>query len=259
MPTKILAGKFMEIRKRTSCPFPIINSVLNGQQEGEIFVWETDADLIIHKAGFSFISRTARKNDMLVDFFIRSPELPQYFHIYDAWESLIGECQNRSDHLNIKVRERVQLRFNGVDPDPEFGRTELPSMYTVQRIDQDNISSLHIFDLKIGSKFWKSEADFLENGYGFCVFNEQGLPVSICYTASVADRLAEIDVATMPEYRGKGFAKRVVSAFIRHSLGVNIVPNWDCFTDNISSLNTAYSLDFKETRRYLFLSIFNKR
>ena len=243
------------VKLRISCPFPIVNSVMSLQQEGEIYVWENGPEFIIHKAGFSYIFTANGDCSPLPGLFIHSGRLPVYFHIYDPPAGLIEECGSHPDHLNIKVRDRVQLRF--LDADVEISPAQLPEKYTIRQIDEGNFSSLGVFNLGIGEKFWKSGADFLKNGYGYVLF-EHAKPVSICYSAAVADRVAEIDIMTLEEYRGGGFARVVLTAFIRHSLDAGIIPNWDCFTDNTGSLRTALSFGFKETKRYLFLSIYNK-
>ncbi len=70
--------------------------------------------------------------------------------------------------------------------------------------------------------------------------------------------VAEIDVATLPDFRMKGFAKLVVGRFVDYCLDNGITANWDCFEDNLGSLKTAEHLGFKFIRSYNFLSIFNK-
>ena len=108
-------------------------------------------------------------------------------------------------------------------------------------------------------KFWRSKEDFLENGFGFIANDYVGNPVSICYSACVASKTAEIDVVTMPGHQKKVLAKVVVGAFVDFCLENNITANWDCFVENTASLNTAESIGFTAAMNYPFLSIYNKR
>lgn len=248
---------FENIKKGLVTPFPIINAVLCGLQEGKIFYDEAGLDLIIHKAAFSLIIGKEEQNEHIVDFLIECQDLPEYFHVYDASEELIGACRDKNDDLNIRVRERMQLRYNA----DSVSARDLPASrqgYTVEKIGKDNFGAMSAFDLQLESKFWNGKEDFLSNGYGFCVFSAEGQPVSICYTACLAAGLAEIDVATRTEYRKMGLASAAIQAFIEYSLDNHIVAGWDCFIDNIASLNTAESLGFIETKSYRFLSIYNK-
>jgi len=254
---EVLAEDQEKNRNKRYSPFPLINAVIGGVQKGSIFRDDRNGEFIYHKAGFSWLNPTAETNfEKLPAFFINAGKLPVYFHIYDACDELIRACEDQKNFLNIRKRERVQLQFElthssfpDISPSPDF---------YIAKIDKNNFQSLSVFNLALESKFWNAEADFLDSGYGFCAFTRDHLPASICYSASVVNGLAEIDVATLPEYRNKGLAKKAVGAFIRYSIEHDIVPNWDCFAENTASLKTAKSLHFIETTRYLFLSIYNK-
>jgi RimJ/RimL family protein N-acetyltransferase len=74
----------------------------------------------------------------------------------------------------------------------------------------------------------------------------------------VANNLAEVDIVTLPNYRGMGLAKAATEAFIEQSIQQNIKANWDCFEENVASLKTAQSLGFEPIQTYWFLSIYNK-
>ncbi|MFN9581904.1 MAG: GNAT family N-acetyltransferase [Bacteroidota bacterium] len=77
----------------------------------------------------------------------------------------------------------------------------------------------------------------------------------MCYSAE-NDHRAEVDIYTFEQYRGKNLAKIAASAFIMKCKINNIIPNWDCFADNIASVKIAQSLGFKITDEYTLLSIY---
>jgi len=235
--------------------FPLINSVIDGLQEGEIF-YHKGFSLIYHKAGFSYLSGEYESDQAgVLGFFLMPGQFPDYFHVYDASDRLIAICKEASQFINIRIRKRIQLKFQDVQL-PLTNR--LPSGYSLKRIDSDNFIELAGFNLSIETKFWKSQDDFLKNGFGFTVNNESGVPVSICYSACIANKTAEIDVATLPHHQKMGLAKLVVGRFVQHCLENDIIANWDCFEDNHGSLKTAESIGFKRISIYNFLSIFNK-
>lgn len=238
--------------------FPIINSVVSGLQEGQIYSEDfSPAIFVIHKAGFAYIKHERDIDwQKFVDFILTKKEIPQYFHLYDADASLITICAAQPENLGYKVRKRIQLRYLGKDVFNQ-GRFQHKE-FVVEKISEQNLELLEVFNLDIGNKFWSSEDDFLNNGFGFAVFiNNQ--PASICYTASVANSFAEIDVVTLELFRNRGLAKVAVREFTKYCIASNIIANWDCFSDNIGSLKTALSLGFTEICQYSFLSIYNKR
>ena len=239
--------------------FPLIDAVLADFQQGKIFRDEMAHELfyIIHKAGFSYIVRDDHTDySSVLLFLLESKDIPGYFHIYDPPTQIINLCHRNIAEVNIRLRERVQLKFNGHEKLRTF---ELPRDYRIEKINVDNFNKLSIFNLSLAEKFWKSKSDFEANSFGFCILNEVNVPVSICYAACVVNNTAEIDVATLPDYQRKGLARLVVNAFVESCINDNIVANWDCFQDNHASLKTAESIGFERTMSYNFLSIFNKR
>ena len=248
--------KISAIPENLHSPFPLINSVINLLQDGNIYS-EGDTFFIFHKSGFSYlIAKDNVDYSAILKFLLQSKELPGYFHIYEAPPGLVAECSSNPENVKIKLRKRIQLKFADSQLIPG---NILPSDYALERIDFSSLEKLAEFKLSLENRFWRSESDFLTNGFGFTVDNEFGSPVSICYSACVSDNVAEIDVTTLPEYRGRGLAKLAVSRFVSHCLENGIIANWDCFEDNYMSLRTAESIGFKHMFSYDFLSIFNKK
>lgn len=236
--------------------FPLINAVIEKQQEGKIYKLAENY-FILHKAGFCYYSFKEKKNiqgTQMLQLIAEDKTIPDYIHIYDATQELAEEAM-KDVRFNAKVRTRIQLKFtSGI-----VEATSMPAGYYMEPIREDNFMVMEVFGLDIDSKFWKSQQDFLRFGFGYCIFNEKRLPLSVCYTACVVNNEAEIDVITRSGFLQKGLAKAAVAAFTNHCIGKNIIANWDCFEENIGSLKTAESLGFKTTRKYSFLSIYKKK
>jgi RimJ/RimL family protein N-acetyltransferase len=180
--------------------------------------------------------------------------LPKYFHLYNPPADLYGAIRN-DKRFGIKYRKRVQLRFMGTkrSPSPQVtGSNRL----TTEQICEGNYDQQKHFNLQLDGRFWNSKNDFLDYGYGIIVYNRKAVPVSLCYAACVVDNIAEIDIATLPEFRGKGYATLAAREFLRLSQSKSIQANWDCFVDNTFSLRIAQKLNFKEMGEYNFLSIY---
>ena len=52
----------------------------------------------------------------------------------------------------------------------------------------------------------------------------EGIAVSICATVRLSAVAAEAGVDTVPEYRGRGYARRVVSAWAQEVRAAGIIP-----------------------------------
>lgn len=93
------------------------------------------------------------------------------------------------------------------------------------------------------SRFWRSPADFANKSNPVMAL-VGGQPAALCYAAAVANGKAEIDVLTLPDYRHLGLAKAVVQGFNQRCLEQQVLPLWDCFTNNAGSMALCQSTGF---------------
>jgi hypothetical protein len=110
------------------------------------------------------------------------------------------------------------------------------------------------FALSLTSRFWASVDDFCKNSFG-CVVRHSNDFTSICYAAAVSNNIAEIDVATKPDYKKMGFAKIAAISFIEECSQRKIIPNWDCYLNNLPSYKLATSLGFNIINKYPLFTI----
>ena len=232
--------------------FPITQSVVNGSQGGAVYQFN-DNYFVIHKSGFCSLIQKSSCLDELILFF-QNDRVPQYFHIYDIDEDLLNRVQKETDLFNLRIRKRIQLVYMS----DELVKPPTISGFSCELINETSIDALNVFNLSLDSRYWDSRTDFINFANGVEVFDQNKLPVSICYAAAIADRKAEIDVFTDPRNRGLGLARLAVGKFINSCIAKKIIPNWDCFVDNTASLNTAESFGFSRIKAYIFLSLFKK-
>lgn len=236
-----------------STGFPITQSVVEGIQEGNIY--ETgDALFVLHKAGFaSLINEEKCDVEELIDLF-KSHNIPSYFHIYNVPDTFINKILERTDLFNTKIRKRFVLQYEGT----EKLSYSVPEGYNLTPVSKTNFERLKELPLGLENKFWKGSDDFVKNALAFAIFNQAMQAVCICYSAATCNGLAEVDIWTEEKHRGKGLGKIIAAAFINQCLQLNLIPNWDCFEENIASLNTARNLGFKLISQYKLISIFKK-
>lgn len=231
--------------------FPITQAVLDGTQQGKIF--ESGASrFVLHKSGFGSILNESVCH--YNDFFnlISDDEIPQYFHLYNASPGLINACNMQGGKMNIRIRERVVLRYLGKEPLV----VNLPKGFnTIPKMDFP-VESFSGFGLNLESKFWNSKIDFLDHAMPVGLLDESGQPAAVCYSAANSSGFAEIDIYTAESHRKKGLGKLVTSLFIIECLQNDYTPNWDCFVENKGSFNLAISMGFTPVLDYNFLSIF---
>lgn len=246
----------LEIRESAAL-FPLIHAVADGLQRGWIVqdrATDPDIMLLLGRSTFGQIA-LCRHIDALPAFLkelYSEPQVPTYFHIYDPGQPLLDAAA--AGPFNTKVRSREQFRYT---QSTRFTDITVSQGYTLQPLGLEHMSGLAAFNLDLGNRFWSSEEDLLKNGYGICCITAAGTPVALCYSACVAGGVAEIDVFTLPEHRGKGLAEAASQAFVNASLERGIVPGWDCFTENTASLRIPQRLGFTHTRQYTFLSLYN--
>jgi GNAT superfamily N-acetyltransferase len=92
-------------------------------------------------------------------------------------------------------------------------------------------------------RFWRTPDDFAHHSNAVVALVKKQA-AAMCYAAAVAGGRAEIDVLTVPAYRHLGLAKAVVNLFNQNCLSQNVLPLWDCFTNNTASMALCQSAGF---------------
>jgi hypothetical protein len=233
--------------------FPVISSVIDGSQNGIIIVdsfSEPCSAMIIHNSGFSLF--TGDKNnfrfieslssEMADPAFLGS----RYILLYDAPEELVSRLEKDA---NTIIRKRGRIRFSFDMNRPVCGNDTLPSNSALHDISAENLAAVEHLGLDIGTRFWKSPQNFLEKGYGTCLFYEKE-PVCVCYACAVSGNLAETDVFCKESFRNRRFSTITANRFVADSLKRGITPLWDCFSDNTASVSLAEKCGFSIQYKY---------
>ncbi|PYS84874.1 MAG: hypothetical protein DMF67_03090 [Acidobacteria bacterium] len=239
--------------------FPLISAVIRQRQRGQVFADGRDEPgnaVVVTDFGFMLLLG-AEPGETFDEGFARllaaGGEIkPSYL----LWYSPPAGWQRRLDALGpdaARRRERVRFRFNEERAGWLGEPVVAPDGFELKSLTSDLIPKTEKFGVKLDSRFWASAADFVENGVGVCL-TKGGEVVSLCYAAAVADGLAEVDVVTDPEFRGRGLAGVATRQFIKECLGRGIAPTWDCFDYNAGSVKLAEKLGFSLASSYPFYS-----
>jgi GNAT superfamily N-acetyltransferase len=239
--------------------FPLISAVIQRRQRGRVFAdagAAPGAAFVVTDFGFAcrlggeggkeFDAGLAR---LLATAGALRPE-------YLLWYAPPADWQARLDALGaptVRRRERVRFEFREGRAGWLGAPVECPAGFELKRLSAELVPATEGLGVDLASRFWASADDFAENGLGVCL-TAGGEVASLCYAAAVADGLAEVDVVTRPEYRGRCLADAVTRQFVKECLGRGIEPTWDCFAYNAGSMRLAEKHGFAEWYRYPFYS-----
>lgn len=239
--------------------FALIRAVLEGRQPGTAHLIEAGkqkAVFVANNFGFAQFFGEVESDAIISALFDALQRLPALSNRYLLWYDPPPLCRRHMDSLPegvARARTRIAFdfkveRFAARAPDTQVTGVEIVPL------DNQVLDEIAAFGLDIENRFWPSRKAFLEQGYGSAARLDNQI-ASLCYSACVAGGVAEVDVVTREEFRGKGLARIVTAAFISDCLANGITPNWDCFDYNQASLQLALSLGFTELSRYPFYSV----
>lgn len=223
--------------------FPLIAAVLSGEQEGVVHV-DCEANpaqvYVEHAFGFAQVFGTpvqafeqSLQRYLLVDKAFSCAKVRLYTPHYPDFLRSPGCDSLRSS------RQHFQLDISRLNPGSE--KTQVKGLALV-RADTSHVDLIEAAFGVVG-RFWRTPFDFANKSNGVLALVD-GQVAALCYAAAVVGGKAEIDVLTLPAYRRLGLAKTVVRLFNQHSLAQNVLPLWDCFTNNTASMALCQSVGF---------------
>lgn len=227
--------------------FSILDSMIKGTVYADAVDYKTL--LIATDSGLNYVAGQVsdeRFLQHLVKIFDASVEQGKRFTLFSpsaAWDREIEK------YLKQQVGKVQRYAFSFDAQTYKNRKNSDKSEYDVAKIGQADIQHCLEFDNKYYDTYWDSTDNFIQNGIGFCVKdNEQIISASVSIFKST--KFAEIDIVTDSHYRGKGLASIVAEQFIDDCLAAHIQPRWDCDIDNQASINLGTKLGFINPRPY---------
>lgn len=247
--------KAFDIFKEQELFFPLIGSVLEKNQGGIVLSnsdSKPDVFYVIHKFGFSFYYgeiENSKFNNIIIEYLIKSKDvfLPKKLRWYNPPEVCRKILKNVDQAEEL---ERIQLR--------NYTNKSIVTKdnISVENFQYNNIKQINNrFPLELFSRFWNGEQDFMNNSFGVAIKIDNRF-ASVCYAAGISNHIVEIDVYTKDDFRKMSLGKIAVNAFVNECKKRNVVPNWDCFSNNISSCNLAKAAGFDMISKYPFFTLF---
>jgi GNAT superfamily N-acetyltransferase len=233
--------------------FPLVSAVLQNLQRGQVLADRRDdprSAAVITHFGFTFVmgmGGQAFDDDLGAVLATEEMLEPSYLLWYSpplAWRARLD-----AELEGVRRRERARLDFSVERAAWLDDLPSTPDGFDVRPLSADLVAATDELGLDIASRFWSSAADYEGNGFGACVLDGERV-AAVCYAAAVVDGLAEVDVATRPEMRGRGLAFTAGQAFVRECITRSVAPTWDCFLDNAGSMQLAAKLGFVPVQTY---------
>lgn len=157
--------------------------------------------------------------------------------------------------FNTKVKSSIKFCYDNLPDNIDFGDV-------VNLCDTDYPMYLEFFRTQYPNakvEGWLEEYfnDMSKKGIVFGIFQNNKL-VSATDAPDMPymdDKVQEIGINTLPEYRCYGYAKLVTLACIKAIIEKEKCPQWSCATSNVASEKLAYGTGFKKLADVLTISI----
>jgi RimJ/RimL family protein N-acetyltransferase len=234
----------------------LLRAVLQGLQPGRVFADDRAvprAAFVVNRVGFCALlgQETDAFHDAVVDAMTREGALGVRYLLWYAPPPSWASALDGLVPAPVRRRERVRFEFDRALASYVDNVETVPEGFALRPLTGEWMSRVGPLKLDIASRFWASAEQFRAEGVGVGLFHGD-VVASVCYAACVADRHAEVDVATAEAYRARGLASVAGREFVRLCLRRGIVPAWDAFAENQGSVKLAESLGFRPRATYPF-------
>jgi hypothetical protein len=269
LPNELLNEFKIIYHQTTRYSNPIIESVLyqdRGNNGIFYFGKVTDGNyFIFHRSGFCHLNLQLSDSEIdtplleAIDSFLQNTDcVPKYLMFYNTPK----QVQRYFEHSNKRFyKNRIRRRYT-LDKNSflsiDTRKYAVPINHALVPIQECSIGDLGMFKVGLDTKFYNSYEDFLDNSFGFVLFNHESKPVSLSYLICQVGRSTDCDLITFPEWRNYGYAYICITNFVRESIRRNVEVGWDCFVENHTN-KWIQEYGYTEiVREYSFISYLNK-
>ena len=225
--------------------FPIIASVMNGEQDGKVFADAIDKPgqvYVEHASGFAqvFGATDSSFEEALRQYlFIHKRFSSPKVRLYTPHAPNFLNASDCSDIQSWRQRFRLDSSSIGFSND---SMNAISSGVQLVGATKNNASQIEAA-FGVAGRFWRTLEDFVDFSHAVVALMS-GQPAAICYAAAVAGGRAETDVLTLSPFRNLGLGKAVTHYFTQSCIARNVMPVWDCFTNNTASMALSQSVGF---------------
>ncbi|MBO4643359.1 MAG: GNAT family N-acetyltransferase [Alphaproteobacteria bacterium] len=237
------------IYKNQVVRFPIIASVIEGHQKGEVFRNKKETHFfVINKFGFCQEFYSEFDEDFFANIVLkRITETKNKLRLYAPKGRLETFLKQYPKAFPAK---RISFKLEHLTAKSAPEETLIVKNVEISDLEND------FFGLNLCSRYYANKEDFIKNSFAKIALYDNEY-AGICYSAGNGINCAETDVFVKEQFRKKNIGKFLVSEFAQECLKNDIEPHWDCYADNTPSVKLAKSCGFKECLCYDFYNITN--
>jgi len=259
---KALYDKLIQPLRQVTINNLFARSVVEKRISGKVYVDQTENPTtfyVVHPYGMSLLFgdfNNQEFNHRFRDYALnlgKERDKHEWMQVYpDDWNSVLsqlldgyliksGENHQNKDTGIVELNTRVNFKFNQekyLSARPKA----LPHRTRIVRTDKNIYAEMT--GSVIPSYFWDNADDFVNNGMGFSLYDGDKLATT-AYSAFIHDNKLELGIETLPEFRGKGFARLTCAALIDYCLENHFEPVWACRLENTGSYLLAQKLGFE--------------
>ncbi len=176
------------------------------------------------------------------------PQVLALYYSSDEWESEIEEI------LGDRRPNRIERQYYRFEAFPKRDEPSLPAGFKLASVDRALLADQRLENREELMQEMCSERasveEFLARSFGLCALHGQEL-AGWCLSEYNTGERCEIGIETGELYRRQGLATAMTVAFVReaHRRGYRHI-GWDCFADNLPSVNTARKAGFVHVADY---------
>ena len=227
---------FLQQAEAAAGDFVYPRSIAEGRQSGEIYT-HGDAVLFHHFCGFAYLSGNPEQaflEKIRAQFFDYSAPNRRFLLITDQ-PNIAAYYTGDSA---ILAEQRLYFR---ADHAPQIA---VPEGYSLSEVTPDLLPRLK--GRIVPAFSWESDAQYLQNGIGYCVLHGDEV-AAWAFSAAVTAEFVDIGVETREAFRQKGLAGCAAAAVMQAVISQGKTPVWACHAQNIGSSKTAQALGFHRT------------
>ena len=216
-------------------------SIAEGIQSGDIYINDganVEAVFFWHYCGFGYISGEPSV-DFLNDIysFMRSDHGRRRLVLITSDHGLTDYFRDKE----VQLASRLEYSFS---LHRRISETDIKG-FRIEQIDGENLSGIE--GRIIPSFSWKSDEQFLKEGFGYIAFDRERV-CAAAFSAAISSDEIDIGVETHEDYRRKGLAAVLAGRMCERILELGKRTVWAHLISNTGSRNTALKCGFVQDR-----------
>jgi GNAT superfamily N-acetyltransferase len=175
--------------------------------------------------------------------------LKVFYIIYpnEIWKNAFMELF--SNNCNQYERSLYRSKLEGIDIIPN--RDEVLEI-TPELMTSGVSNLIMIIEEVISTNTYDSMEDYLMRGIGYTlIINNKAC--GFCTSEYPSKESIAIGIEVLKEHQQKGYAKIMARAFLNKAIQRGLTTYWDCWRNNIASVNTALTCKFEKVADYPIL------